>query len=42
MERHGFQEDEPTIEAPAEPVGDKQLSRWERILRAARPHLRSK
>lgn len=42
MERHGFQEDEAKIEAPAEPVGDEQLSRWEKILRAARPRLRSK
>lgn len=42
MERHGFEEDEPKVEAPAEPVGNQQLSRWHKILRAARPLLRSK
>ena len=40
MERHGFQEDEPKIEAPAKPIGREQLSRWGKILRAARPLLR--
>ena len=39
MERHGFQEDEPQIEAPAQTIGHGPLSRWERLLRAARPIL---
>jgi hypothetical protein len=34
MERHGFQEDEPKIEAP-KPLVEEQLSAWEKILRAA-------
>jgi len=42
MERHGFQEDEPNVEAPAEPVGNQHLSPWGKILRAARPLLRLK
>jgi hypothetical protein len=40
MEQHGFQEDKPNIEAPAEPIGNKQHSLWDKILRAARPLLR--
>jgi hypothetical protein len=39
MERHGFQEDEPRIEAPAKLMGDEPLSRWKKLLRAARPIL---
>ena len=39
MERHGFEEDEPKIHAPAKVVGDEPISRWERLLRAARPIL---
>jgi hypothetical protein len=39
MERHGFQEDEPRIEAPAKLMGDEPLSRWEKLLRGARPIL---
>jgi hypothetical protein len=39
MERHGFQEDEPNTEAPAKTIGHEPLSRWERLLRAARPIL---
>jgi hypothetical protein len=39
MERHGFQEDEPAIEAPAPATGNEPLSRWDRLLRAARPIL---
>jgi hypothetical protein len=35
MERHGFQEDEPKVEASAKPINDEQLSAWSRILRAA-------
>jgi hypothetical protein len=39
MERHGFQEDEPTSEAAAEPVANQDISLWGKIVRAARPHL---
>jgi hypothetical protein len=39
MERHGFQEDEPTSEAAAEPVANQHISLWGTIVRAARPHL---
>lgn len=34
MERHGFEEDEPRVEAPAKPINDEQLSAWSKILRA--------
>jgi hypothetical protein len=34
MERHGFEEDEPKIEA-ADPALEKQLSAWAKILRAS-------
>lgn len=40
MERHGFEEDEPKLEAPAKPIGREQLSSWDKIVRAARPLLR--
>jgi hypothetical protein len=40
MVRHGFQEDEPKIEAPAKPIGHDQLSRWDKIVQFARPLLR--
>lgn len=40
MERHGFQEDEPEIKAPANPSSDQQLSLWRKLVRAARPLLR--
>jgi hypothetical protein len=40
MERHGFQEDEPKIEPPTKPIGNQQLSRWDKIVLAARPLLR--
>jgi hypothetical protein len=34
MERHGFEEDEPKVEA-AKPVSEEQLSAWAKILRAS-------
>ncbi len=40
MERHGFEEDEPKIQAPATPIGNEQVSLRNKILRAARPLLR--
>jgi hypothetical protein len=40
MERHGFEEDEPKIEAPATPISNEQLSLLDKLLRAARPLLR--
>lgn len=39
MERHGFQQDEPKIDAPATPITNEQLSPWDKLLRAARPLL---
>jgi hypothetical protein len=39
MERHGFEEDEPKIDAPAKRIGQEPLSGWEKLLRAARPIL---
>jgi hypothetical protein len=34
MERHGFEEDEPKVEA-AKPVSEEQLSAWAKIMRAS-------
>jgi hypothetical protein len=34
MELHGFEEDEPKIQAPTKPI-EEQLSAWNKIMRAA-------